>query len=313
MALDPQRRGSRLVSVFLSAQAVSYRWRGRALVDAVSLEVESGGMTVLIGPNGAGKSTLMRLMSGELRPSSGAIMCEGENVVRLSPGRLALKRAVMTQAIQVSSPFLTYEIVRLGLDGIGRADAQTQARIVERCLDIADALHLASRPYAALSGGEQRRVQFARVLAQIDASRTVHDRQALLLDEPVANLDLPHQLAVLDAAQRAAGRGVAVLSVLHDLNLAGRYADTLALMNKGAIVAYGTPASVQTSRLLSDVFEVRLAVGTTFVSESPVVLPSRWLAPGDASAARDVEGGAPVGEKAGSANTVFGRWCGQEN
>jgi iron complex transport system ATP-binding protein len=274
------------VSAFLSAQSVSYCWRRRALVDAVSLEVETGRMTVLIGPNGAGKSTLIRLMSGELRPSSWAIMCEGENVARLSPGRLALKRAVMTQAIQVSLPFLTYEVVRLGLDGIGRTNVQLRARIVERCLDIADALHLASRPYAALSGGEQRRVQFARVLAQIEAARTVLDRQALLLDEPVANLDLPHQLALLDAAQRAAGRGVAVPAVLHDLNLAARYADTLALMDKGAIVACGAPAAVQTSRLLSDVFAVDLVVGTTLVSEIPVVLPSRWLAANDARAPR---------------------------
>jgi len=275
------------VSAFLSAQAVSYRWRRRALVDAISLEVETGHMTILIGPNGAGKSTLIRLMSGELPPSSGAIICEGENVARLSPGQLALKRAVMTQATQVSLPFLTYEVVRLGLDGIGRTDARTRGRIVERCLDIADGLHLASRPYAALSGGEQRRVQFARVLAQIEAARTVHDRQALLLDEPVANLDLAHQLALLDAAQRVAERGVAVLTVLHDLNLAARYANTLALMNKGAIVALGAPATVQTSRLLSDVFAVDLVAGTALVSESPVVLPARWLATNEASAPRD--------------------------
>jgi iron complex transport system ATP-binding protein len=275
------------LSAFLSAQAASYFWRGRALVDAVSLEVETGRMTILVGPNGAGKSTFIRLMSGELRPGSGAIVCEGENVGRLSPGRLALKRAVMTQAIQVSSPFLAHEIVRLGLDGIGRADHRTRALIVEQCLEIADALHLASRPYAALSGGEQRRVQFARVLAQIEAARTVHDRQALLLDEPVANLDLAHQLALLDAARGAAARGVAVLAILHDLNLSARYADTLALMNKGAIVVSGPPAEVQTSSLLSLVFAVDLAVSTSLISREPIVLPARWLADYNPSTSSD--------------------------
>jgi ABC-type hemin transport system ATPase subunit len=105
---------------------------------------------------------------------------------------------------------------------------------------------------------------------QIEAARTVHNRQALLLDKPVANLALPHQLALLDAAQRAAARGVAVLAVLHDLNLAVRYADMLALMNDGAIVACGEPASVQTSRLLSGVFAIDLAVGTTLnLGKSP--------------------------------------------
>jgi iron complex transport system ATP-binding protein len=265
------------LSAFLSAQDVTYSSRRRSLVDAVSLDVEPGRMTVIIGPNGAGKSTLIRLISGELRPTSGLILCEDEDLARISPDRLALRRAVMTQAIQVSSPFLTYEIVRLGVDGIGRVSTRARARLVEQCLAAADALPLASQSYATLSGGEQRRVQFARALAQIEAAQTVHDRQALLLDKPVANLDLPHQLALLDAAQAVARRGVAVLAVLHDFNLVSRYADVLAIMNKGKIVACGDPANVQRSGLLSDVFAVDLAVGTIIASKKPLVMPARWL------------------------------------
>ncbi len=265
------------MTAILSARTASYSLRHRSLVDAVSLDVEAERMTVLIGPNGAGKSTLVRLMSGELRPTSGAILFEGQDLSRFSPERLALRRAVMTQAIQVSSAFLTHEIVRLGVDGIGRVSARERARIIEQCLALADVLPLATQSYATLSGGEQRRVQFARALAQIEAARTVHDRQALLLDEPVANLDLPHQLALLDAARATARRGVAVLAVLHDFNLASHYADVLALMNKGAIVACGDPANVQMSGLLSDVFAVDLAVGNTLASEKPLVIPSRWL------------------------------------
>jgi iron complex transport system ATP-binding protein len=150
------------LSALLSARTASFSLRRRPLVDAVSLDVEAGRMTVLIGPNGAGKSTLIRLMSGELSPTSGLILCDNEDLARISPERLALKRTVMTQAIQVSSPFLTYEIVRLGVDGIGRVSARERARIVEQCLAAADALPLASQSYATLSGGEQRRVQFAR-------------------------------------------------------------------------------------------------------------------------------------------------------
>ncbi len=268
------------MTAILSARTASFSLRRRRLVGAVSLDIEPGRMTVLIGPNGAGKSTLVRLMSGELRPTSGAILCEDEDLAQLSPERLALRRTVMTQAIQVSSPFLAHEIVRLGVDGIGRASARERARIVEQCLAAADVLPLAAQSYATLSGGEQRRVQFARALAQIEAARTVHDRQALLLDEPVANLDLPHQLALLDAARAVARRGVAVLAVLHDFNLASRYADMLALMNKGAIIACGDPASVQRSDLLSGVFAVDLTVGTILASERPLVMPSRWLSDG---------------------------------
>jgi len=266
------------LSAFLSARAISYVRRGHSLVDAVSLDVEAARMTILIGPNGAGKSTLLRLLSGELSPTSGSVECDWEDMARVSPEWLALRRAVMTQAIEVSSPFKACDVVRLGLDGIGQTNGKTRAHILEQCLDLADALHLASRPYAALSGGEQRRIQFARVMAQILAARTAHDRQALLLDEPVANLDLSHQLAMLDAAQRAAERGVAVLAILHDLNLAAHYADTLVLMNKGKIVIHGAPAAIQTSSLLSSVFAVDLTVGTELIFKSPFVLPSRWLA-----------------------------------
>jgi iron complex transport system ATP-binding protein len=265
------------LTAILSARQATYSLRRRPLVDSVSLDVEPGRMTVLIGPNGAGKSTLIRLMSGELRPTSGLILCDDEDLARFSPERLALRRTVMTQAIQVSSPFLTHEIVRLGVDGIGRVSARERGRIIEQCLAAADALPFAAQSYITLSGGEQRRVQFARALAQIEAARTVHDRQALLLDEPVANLDLPHQLALLDAAQAVARRGVAVLAVLHDFNLASRYGDVLALMNKGAIVAGGDRASVQRADLLSDVFAIDLTVGTTLASEMPLVMPSRWL------------------------------------
>jgi iron complex transport system ATP-binding protein len=138
-----------------------------------------------------------------------------------------------------------------------------------------------------LSGGEQRRIQFARVLAQIDAARTISDQQALLLDEPVANLDLSHQLALLDAAHELARGGVAVLAVLHDLNLAGRYADRLVVMNNGAIVACGAPGKVHSNRLLSDVFAVDLNVGEAVVAESPLILPSRWLTNDGPGASRD--------------------------
>ena len=265
------------MSAFLSAQAVSYHTSRRTLVNSVSLDAEAGRMTILIGPNGAGKSTLIRLLSGELAPSSGTVVCDGEDIARLSPARLALRRAVMTQAIQVSSLFLAHEIVRLGVQGIGRVSATERGRLVERCLMTAGATPLAMHPYAVLSGGEQRRVQFARVMAQIEAARTVHNRLALLLDEPVANLDLSHQLAVLDTARAVARRGVAVLAVLHDLNLTLRYADTLVLMNKGAIVACGDPAIVQTKTLLSDVLAIDLAVETVLASERPLVMPSSWL------------------------------------
>jgi iron complex transport system ATP-binding protein len=265
------------LSAFLRAQAVSYSTRRLPLVDAVSLDVDSGRITVLIGPNGAGKSTLIRLMSGELRLASGRILCDGEDLTRFSPERLAVRRAVMTQAIQVSSPFLTHEIVRLGIDGIGRVPTRKRSAIVEQCLAAADALPLAAQSYATLSGGEQRRVQFARALAQIEAAGTVHDRQALLLDEPVANLDMAHQLALLDAARAVARQGVAVLAVLHDFNLASRYARSHGRGQDRLLLRSG-----QRSEKRSSVRRVcrRSHRWAILASDKPLVMPSRWLTRG---------------------------------
>jgi iron complex transport system ATP-binding protein len=268
------------LSAFLRAQAVSYSTRRLPLVDAVSLDVDSGRITVLIGPNGAGKSTLIRLMSGELRLASGRILCDGEDLTRFSPERLAVRRAVMTQAIQVSSPFLTHEIVRLGIDGIGRVPTRKRSAIVEQCLAAADALPLAAQSYATLSGGEQRRVQFARALAQIEAAGTVHDRQALLLDEPVANLDMAHQLALLDAARAVARQGVAVLAALHDFNPASRYADVVAIHGRGHDRLLRR--SGQRSEERSSVRRVcrRSHRWAILASDKPLVMPSRWLTRG---------------------------------
>jgi iron complex transport system ATP-binding protein len=266
------------LSAFLSAQGVSYHWRRRALVNEVTLDVALGRVTIIVGPNGAGKSTLLRLLSGDLTPSAGAIFCDGAAIAREPPWRLACKRAVMTQAMQLSFPFTSYEVVRLGLDGIGQGlSPHRRETLVAQCLVASDVSHLAQRRYDALSGGEQRRVQFARALAQIEAGRSVSERQALLLDEPVANLDLRHQFALLDAARAAADRGLAVLIVLHDLNLAARYADILAIMREGVLVACGAPAAILSADMLSDVFGLGLTV-TGSPEDGLFVAPSRWVA-----------------------------------
>ena len=265
------------MSAFLSAQGASYHWRGRALVDAATLDVALGSVTIVIGQNGAGKSTLLRLLSGELTPTAGSIACDGIDVRRQPPWRLACKRSVMTQAPQLSFPFTVHEVARLGLEGVGKGLARQRRRdVVAQCLEIAEVSPLAGRRYETLPGGEQRRVQFARALAQLEAGRTVSERQALLLDEPIANLDLRHQILLLDAARSAAARGVAVLAVLHDLKVAARYADTLAIMRAGVIVACGAPLRIMTPELLSQVFDIDLAVATSGSQGNLSIVPASW-------------------------------------
>ena len=264
------------MSPLLTAERVSYRVGPKALVSEVSLALSPGRLTAMVGPNGAGKSTLVKLLSGEIPPASGRVRIDGEDLARIPGWRLACLRAVLPQASRLSFPFTAAEIVRIGLDGIGRGlSGADRARLLAEALDQADVAHLARRAYQSLSGGEQQRVQFARVLAQLAAGRTVAARQILVLDEPIASLDLKHQLALLEHAGALARESVAVLAVLHDLNLASVFADEIVVMSGGRAVAQGPPAEVIHDRMVREVFDVDLPVGIVPDRGRPFILPRR--------------------------------------
>jgi iron complex transport system ATP-binding protein len=259
----------------LTADRVGHALRGRWLVRDVSLSLHPGRLTVVIGPNGAGKSTLMRLLTGEIAPSAGAIHLDGAPLVSLPAWRLACRRAVMVQAARLAFPFTAHEVAALGASGVGRAlTAVAVSDLVTRSLEKADVAHLAGRSYQTLSGGEQQRVQFARALAQLEAGRSVADRRILFLDEPVSSLDLKHQLALLDAARALAESGATgVLAVLHDINLALAYADHLVVMHEGRLAAQGEPERIITDELLEAVFGVALKLRRTPPEGEPFLLP----------------------------------------
>jgi iron complex transport system ATP-binding protein len=250
------------VSALFEAEGAGYAAGGRMLVREAGLALEPGRVVAIVGPNGAGKTTLMKLMTGELAPHAGAIRSLGAPLGRIPAWRLACRRAVMAQSTRLAFPFAVHEVVRLGIEGLGRARAPEAAlSLVAEALERADALALAGRDYQTLSGGEQQRVQFARALCQLRAGASVEAAQALFLDEPIASLDLCHQLALLDAARDLARHApVAVLAILHDLNLAAHYADHLVVMDQGAIVAAGPPAAVLDPALLRRVFRVAMAM-----------------------------------------------------
>ncbi|QRM29548.1 heme ABC transporter ATP-binding protein [Microvirga sp. VF16] len=261
------------MSVLLEAKGVSYRSGGRMLVEVVDLSIASGSFTIVIGPNGAGKSTLLRILCGELSPTEGEVRLDGQLLRSLPAWRLAHSRAVMPQASDLSFPFTVFEVASLGVEGIGRGLSRSdRQRFVLDALAQADVMHLAHRNYQTLSGGERQRVHFARVLAQLQAGRTVESRQMLFLDEPIASLDLKHQLALLQTAKSLAQGGLAVMVVLHDLQLAAGMGDDLVLMHGGRLVTRGRPETVLTPPMLTEIFGVNLI---------PSVLPpSPWtLAP----------------------------------
>lgn len=260
----------------IAGRGLGFSAGGRALVEDATLDLVPGRTTILIGPNGAGKSTLLKLMTGEAKPSTGSVLVESEPLHAVPAWRLACQRSVMAQHARLAFPFSVYEVVSLGVDGIGRAMPRPRREaLIAECLAAAGVLDLAARRYQTLSGGEQQRVQFARVLCQLHAGSSVAGRQALFLDEPIASLDLCHQLALLDMARSIAARGVAVLIVLHDLNLAVTYADHLVVMDRGRIIAQGAPAATLDDALLRQVFRVDLSLSRAPAPGLPFLLPQQ--------------------------------------
>jgi iron complex transport system ATP-binding protein len=266
------------MTTILEARDLHFRVRGTALVRDASLQLDAGTTSIIVGPNGAGKSTLLKLLTGELTPAQGEVRLDGAPLAGAPAWKLACQRAVMSQNQRLAFPFSVYEVARLGLEGVGRAQSRSRSeQIIAQSLETAGVLGLASREYQTLSGGEQQRVQFARALCQLEAGRSVAQRQILFLDEPIASLDLCHQLALLDAARAIATQGAAVLIVLHDLNLAVTYADKLLVMHEGAIVAQGVPAAILDDALLRGVFRVDLAFSRLPPTGLPFLLPQQHL------------------------------------
>lgn len=262
-------------AALVTGRALRFTAGDRTLVDDASLALRAGRTTVLIGPNGAGKSTLLKLMTGEFGPARGEVRLGGQRLDAMPGWRLACRRAVMAQHTRLAFPFTAYEVARLGVEGVGRGLSRAaRDSVVASGLAAAGVLDLAGRSYQTLSGGEQQRVQFARVLCQLQAGRSLGEPQTLFLDEPIASLDLCHQLALLDKARSLAGEGLAVLIVLHDLNFAVTYADELVVMNQGRIVAAGAPAATLDEALLRQVFRVDLTLSRA-TPGLPFLLPQQ--------------------------------------
>lgn len=255
-----------LMPTTVSAAGVGVDIDGVTILDDVTLDVVAGEVLVIVGPNGAGKSTLLGVLSGELRATRGAVSFGGREVGGIRHSELARLRSVLTQENQMSFPFRVAEVVAMGRAPWARAvEGRDDVSAVATAMDAADIAHLAARRYTTLSGGEKARVSLARVLAQ--------GTPTIFLDEPTASLDLRHQEDVMRTARRLADDGRAVVVVLHDLSLAGAYADRLALLAGGRLDAVGTPADVLTAPRVERVYglpvELHLAGGR------PIIVPVR--------------------------------------
>jgi len=228
----------------------------RSLLSAVSFRMAPGEVLGVVGPNGAGKTTLLRVLTGELAPRPGSVSLGGQELARLSVATLARQRAYLPQQAALDFGFSVLEVVLLGrTPHRSRESQRVSLEIATRAMELADVTPLAARPYLELSGGEQQRVQLARVLTQIWDGAAGQSR-LLLLDEPTASLDLRHQHSTLSSVRRFAASGVTVVVVLHDLALAAQYADRLLLLEAGRIVGFGKTRDVLTLDNVSRTFGV---------------------------------------------------------
>jgi iron complex transport system ATP-binding protein len=212
---------------------------------------------VIIGPNGAGKSTLMRIASGLMRPTSGSVTYLGENVSMMETEALARRRAVLSQHVDLAFPLTVEEVVLIGrFPHYGATPSESDREIVVKALEEVALTDRRSQPYPTLSGGEKQKVQLARVLAQIWTRAGEHQDRVLFLDEPVTGLDVHHQIHILDRAKAIIASDCTVIAVLHDLNLAFEYADSVFIVDRGSIVLETADAHEIPSSIIETVFDV---------------------------------------------------------
>jgi iron complex transport system ATP-binding protein len=264
----------------LTAQRLTLAYGDRAVVKDLCVRVPSGRITAVVGPNGCGKSTLLRGLARLLRPRSGTVLLDGADIARLPAVRLATRMGMLPQ-----QPVAPDGITVADLVGRGRHPHQRWFRqwspadeaAVAEALAATGLSELTDRPVDELSGGQRQRVWIALALAQ--------GPEIMLLDEPTTFLDLAHQVDVLDLLRELnTTRGRTILLVLHDLNLAARYADHLVAMKEGRIAAEGSPREVVRADIVSDVFGLDCAVIDDPLTGTPLVLPRPRPLPAEAAA-----------------------------
>ncbi len=239
----------------ISAQDLSYEIEGNLLLDGVTMHADRGQLVGLLGPNGAGKSTLLRTISGILRNLDGSVQLDGTDIRELSTREVATALALVPQIAPYTYGFTSIELVLMGrYPHLGRfqIEGRDDDRIAREAMRLTETEEFADRTLDTLSGGERQRVFVARALAQ--------QPSILLMDEPTANLDVLHQLKVLDVVRQLVDEGLTAVAAIHDLNMAARYCDRLVLLNGGRVLAEGPPDEVLTPDTIETAFGVKSAV-----------------------------------------------------
>jgi len=253
----------------LKAEGVRFRYGDIKALDGFSLSVEAGQFVGMVGPNGSGKSTFVRVVSGVVRPQEGKVLLGGENLKKMSAWEVARRVAVAPQRVELGFDLGVREFVLLGrlpylrrFAGENRRDLE----VVEEAMAATEVLELQGRRIGELSGGERQRAVLAKALAQ--------EPRVLLLDEPTTHLDIYHQMEMLRLVRRLnRQRGMTVLAILHDVNLAAQYCDEVAVVKRGRVLEAGPMREVMRREVLEETFGVEVMVREDVVSGRPFVVP----------------------------------------
>ena len=248
----------------IKSHEISLLINGEKIISHLDLEIIPGEITAILGPNGAGKSTALKILAGDIQPSYGDVKYNNINLSEISIVERARLRSVMSQSQTVAFDFTTLEIIEMGwIHENIESYSFSYSDALEEIINICDLHSLLFRRFNTLSGGEQKRVNFARILLQLWIPKTDNYSRYLLLDEPFTNLDIFHELKMLKIIKSYLSKNVGILIVLHDLNIARKLADNVTLMRDGRTIRQGPTDEVFQEDLLSKTFNTCVKVNDT--------------------------------------------------
>jgi len=243
------------------SEKISLKYNDKSILEDINIEIKKGMILSILGPNGAGKSSLLNILSGDIESNIGNVFYDNTDIKNISIQERAFIRSVMSQNQPIVFDFSVRDIVEMGwLDKGNIRYSNNINNAIIGVLNDCEIVHLEKRKFNTLSGGEQRRVHFARSLIQLWRESDNKDSRYLMLDEPTSNLDLSHQIKLMNMLKKLANDGVGILLILHDLNLAFNFSDYIAIIKNGKLFAYDKPLNIINKNILEDVFELTFNV-----------------------------------------------------
>lgn len=253
----------------IDIKGIDFRYDEREVLEDISISVKPGSFVSIIGPNGSGKTTLLKCLSGVFTPERGSIKLKGKEIHKYSKRELARFLAYVPQSSSVDFGFSVMDIVLMGRApymGPFQSESPEDIRIADEAMNMTNILKLKDKKITEISGGERQRVIIACALAQTP--------EIILLDEPVSNLDIQHQIEVMGILKRLCiEKAMTVVIVLHDLNLAAEYSDTIMLLKDGKVLCSGVPYEVITEKNIESAYETSIYMTQNPISGNPHIIP----------------------------------------